>query len=253
MLIIRSTVQILVLLFLGNFSSKAYSEIPREEIVDKLETMRSQEAFYRNSYQPNQQQINPVWKFNSIHWSFEVVDYFDISRRTVALASKYVDRYLPSVGKEISEQEFNLISSAALFLAIKISSFEKISMTEFSDLSDGAFGYTDLENMEMSILKQLDYRLYPPLARDYLHLTSALIHYEYEESKKRDLDLSYFLVELSVYDSYFFDKDQHKIAESAYSLAVMLNSFEPSLSEDTLDDTTARLFQLYQKSQLSLR
>jgi len=102
----------------------------------------------------------------------------------------------------------------SLYLAVKLHSTRKISVSSMSALSKGHFRIDQIETMEVLLIRTLQWRLNPPTPTILLNIASPIIHalvkdvyesYEIEE-------LSRYLLELSVCDGFFIDKKQSSIA-----------------------------------------
>jgi len=139
--------------------------------------------------------------------------YSDIDRDVVSISLSYFDRYL-SRRASIDEALYQLVAMTSLYLAVKLHSTRKISVSSMSALSKGHFRIDQIETMEVLLIRTLQWRLNPPTPTILLNIASPIIHalvkdvyesYEIEE-------LSRYLLELSVCDGFFIDKKQSSIA-----------------------------------------
>jgi len=147
--------------------------------------------------------------------------YSDIDRDVVSISLSYFDRYL-SRRASIDEALYQLVAMTSLYVAVKLHSTRKISVSSMSALSKGHFRIDQIETMEVLLIRTLQWRLNPPTPTILLNIASPIIHalvkdvyesYEIEE-------LSRYLLELSVCDGFFIDKKQSSIAYASILVAM---------------------------------
>lgn len=123
------------------------------------------------------------WRRKICQWSFRVVDHFRLDREVVSASLNIFDRYLatrpkalnedtcpcPACQKSIDSRTFQLTAMTSLYLAMKMYSVNsdaytqrKLSLAHFVDLSRGQFTAVDVSKLELSILKELQWKINPP-------------------------------------------------------------------------------------------
>ena len=125
--------------------------------------------------------INEVWRLKIAEWAFEVVDYFSLDREAVAIALNFVDRFMVTYNRDniqtpFTRERFQLLTVTALYLAIKLhgasfdatTTFAMPTLQVFVELSRNRFTGTEIEQMERSILTQLQWKLNPPLTVNFV-------------------------------------------------------------------------------------
>jgi len=173
-------------------------------------------------------------------WCYQVVDHCDIDRDNVGTAMFYFDRYLSlHKRKSINENLIQLVAMTSLYLSVKLHGTKKISVSCMSSLSQGRFRVDQIEKMEICIIKTLHWYLNPPTPFMYLTIASPLI----DDSKGASIEeLSCYLIELSVGDEFFMDKNPSSVAYAAVLAAFDIQAIpRKSFLEHSLEyaqDTT---------------
>jgi hypothetical protein len=171
------------------------------------------------------------WRRKITQWSFKVIDHFKIDREIVSTAMNILDRYLamgtanghdmdccpcPECQNNVDSRTFQLAAMTSLYLAMKAadagedhtSSCRKLRLESFVELSRGQFSPDDIISMERTVLKVVQWKIYPPTpmtAVSYLlRLMPSHLALPYMYRKSYDLvlhvlhELSRYLTELSV-------------------------------------------------------
>jgi hypothetical protein len=99
----------------------------------------------------SQSGINEVWREKICEWSYQVIDHFDFSREIASISIHYLDRFLATT--PVNKKLFQLVAMTALYLAIKIYEPGNLSMKSMIELSRGFFSPSQMEEMEMAILR----------------------------------------------------------------------------------------------------
>ena len=166
--------------------------------------------------------LNSSWREKICHWSFNVIDHFDLSREVVAVSMSLFDRYLATRGNQCNGSTALLASLTTLHIAIKVHEVRKIKLTTLANLSRGQFGPKHIEEMEWQVLTSLNWHIHPPTSMSFLsHLLLLLPEKVSDASKEEIYAMSRYITELSVCESSFVDMNPSAVAYSA-----ILNSFE---------------------------
>ncbi|KAL7554476.1 hypothetical protein ACHAWF_018076 [Thalassiosira exigua] len=166
--------------------------------------------------------LNSSWREKICHWSFNVVDHFDLSREVVAVSMSLFDRFLAARGNRCNGSTALLASLTTLHVAIKVHEVRKIKLTTLANLSRGQFGPRHIEEMEWQVLNSLNWHIHPPTSMSFLSHLLLLLPPQVSDSSKEDIyALSRYITELSVCDSSFVEVDPSAVAFSA-----ILNSLE---------------------------
>jgi hypothetical protein len=85
-------------------SGSCGSVVSLDSIVDRVVTMRRQEdgPYLYESYLlgAEEAQLDFTWREKITHWSYNVVDHFELSREVVAISLNLFDRFLATRGNK---------------------------------------------------------------------------------------------------------------------------------------------------------
>lgn len=159
--------------------------------------------------------LNSSWREKICHWSYSVVDHFELSRETVAISIDLFDRYLATRGNRCNGSSALLTSLTTLYIAIKLNEPKKIKLTTLSNLSRGQFFPPDIEEMEFRILSSLDWMIHPPTVVSFVSHFLLFLPQVHSSVRKDIFELARYLAELSICDAFFVDCSSSTIAYSA--------------------------------------
>jgi len=169
-----------------------------------------------NNGEPTQDvRLNSSWREKICHWSYSVVDHFELSRETVAISIDLFDRYLATRGNRCNGSSALLTSLTTLYIAIKLNEPKKIKLTTLSNLSRGQFFPPDIEEMEFRILSSLDWMVHPPTVVSFVSHFLLFLPQVHSSVRKDIFELARYLAELSICDAFFVDCSSSTIAYSA--------------------------------------
>ncbi|KAL7467640.1 hypothetical protein ACHAXS_007881 [Conticribra weissflogii] len=234
----------------GRIGGDIIGNLTRGCVIDRLKTMRHQEKTlynYRNydprhnpppppscspcdpsqphlpqTAPPTSPTLNSTWREKICHWSFNVIDHFDLSREVVAISLSLFDRYLATLRNRCNGSTALLASLTTLHIAIKVHEVRKVKLTTLANLSRGQFGPRHIEEMEWKVLTALQWHVHPPTAMAFLsHLLLLLPPQVNDASKEEIYALSRYITELSVCDAGFVE-----VSPSAVAFSAVLNTLE---------------------------
>jgi len=212
--------------------------ITKPFLIDRINAMKRQEmAFYlyRMYVQPSQtRQCEDdrlefyAWREKICHWSYSVIDHFELSRHTVAISLDLFDRFLATRGNKCDGSAALLTSLTTLYIAVKIHESKKIKLSTLTHLSRGQFDDRDIEKMEVKILKALSWLVHPPTIVDFIYHFLKLLPVQIRPPVRHEIfELSRYTAELSVCDPFFIEYPPSLIA-----FAAILNVLEYEINFD---------------------
>lgn len=202
-------------------------------IADRINAMRSQEVDaydYRRyikdipeappgageSQESSQDvRLNSSWREKICHWSYSVVDHFELSRETVAISIDLFDRFLATRGNRCNGSSALLTSLTTLYIAIKLNEPKKIKLTTLSNLSRGQFFPPDIEEMEFRILSSLQWVVHPPTVVSFVSHFLLFLSQVHSSVRKDIFELARYLAELSICDAFFVEHCASTVAYAA--------------------------------------
>lgn len=203
--------------------------------IDRIDAMRRQEIkVYHTPKQSFPQseiriddkkiRVNGKWREKICSWYFDIVDYFHLSRQTVAISLDLFDRFFAKRGDECDENLALLASLTILYIVIKTHDTKEFKLCDIARLCVGEFLPDDILRMELKILKALKWRVNPPTIVDYIF---HILFFSPANSNTPDrtiFELSCYVAEISLFDSYFIGMPRSIIA-----FASILNVLEDEI------------------------
>ena len=154
-----------------------------------------------------------------VDWSFHLVDHFNLDREIVEVAFSYLDRFVDRCSTD--DAAFKLACMTSLYIASKNIGPKYIPLESLSELSEGEFDVQNFIDMEMCILKALDWRVQPPTTRAFIHLFLAFLPSNKVAMKQALSRRATFYSELSL-----FDYNCALETQSLLALSSILNAIE---------------------------
>ena len=180
--------------------------MPATNLRDELMSLLDNEIEYvslevRNDDGDHNEAPQATTRHNVCQWNYECVDYFMIDRDVVYFSMNYYDRFMKEhlrasaaydVDGRPSDTLTHLLALSCLYVAIKLHGVasdscplqssstiagrpRRIRPEDFCNMSHGSYCPRMLEEMEMSILCQLGWRLHPPTPMDFLLRYSKIL------------------------------------------------------------------------------
>ena len=221
-------------------------------VIDKVEAMMRQEQtvyLYRRYVKPQPRSAeyldeDPedllIWREKICHWTYSVIDHFELSRKTVAVSINLFDRYLATQGNRCDGSLALLVSLTTLYIAIKVHERKKIKLETLAELSRCQFESKDIEEMEIRILESLSWFVHPPIVVDFIsHLLKFLPAVVPMPARKKIFELSRYMAELSLCDPLFMEHHPSTIA-----FAAIINVLEHELSIGSVSVKCRSIFYL---------
>ena len=159
-------------------------------------------------------------------WQMQVVDFCRFNRESVEISSQLLDRYLMSnqgIKALKNRSMFQLAAMTCLYTAVKIHEPEAMDPKLVSNLSRGTYTPRDIEQMELELVKTLEWHLNPPTALAFVRLYFNLIPDEAMDQRTRRMayDVAKFQTELAVLEFDFVS-----IAPSVTAFCSFINALE---------------------------
>lgn len=154
-------------------------------------------------------------------WSYRVVDHYNLPRELVSVSLAYFDRLHARHSHQEATTQFSwCVGMAALSLAVKLHSPKCLDINTLIRLSRDQFNEQILQEMEMTIMRSLEWYLHPPTSTEFSYSILSCLPVEHVSPSLRTemFEWSKFLAEIAVYDCYFV-----AIPPSMVALAAVLN------------------------------
>lgn len=213
-------------------------------LLDRIRAMRKQEQtsyalrnYSRSSFASlSETEAKDLigWREKICHWTYSVIDHFDLHRETVAISIDLFDRYIATRGYSCDGSLALLTSLTTLYIAIKVNEKKKIKLSTLTQLSRGQFGPRDIERMELEILKDLTWLVHPPSTVEFTTLFLKFLPPEVGMALRTEIfEQSRYLAELAVCDPFFMDCESSTIAFAAILNVLESNSSQINISYES--------------------
>lgn len=136
-------------------------------------------------FMSTQRDVNSRMRSVLIDWLIEVHRKFKLLPATYFLGINMLDRYMAK--KQLHRRKLQLAGCTCLWIASKYHEIYAPEMDDFVYISDNAFSASDLEGMEIEILKTLSFTLTVPTVLNYAQRYSKISSYYL--SKEREIKI----------------------------------------------------------------
>merc|ERR1719285_1597083 len=126
--------------------------------------------------QSKHQSIQPKMRAILLDWLIEVCEVYKMHRETFYLAVDFFDRYLGVTADPVPKNRLQLIGVSCLFIGAKIEEIYPPKLQEFAYVTDGACTEEEILNMELMILKGLNWGLSPMTPNAWMRMYLQILH-----------------------------------------------------------------------------
>ncbi|NWX18029.1 CCNB1 protein, partial [Aegotheles bennettii] len=161
------------------------------------------------------QEVNGNMRATVIEWLVELQVKFGLRQETLYMAVAILDRYLQD--NSVPKKMLQLVGVTAMFIACKYEEMFRPHIENFVYMTDNTCTKSQICQMEMKILRALDFSLGRPLPPHFLRRSSKIA----EVDSKQHV-LAKYLMELSVIDYDMVHFPPSKTAAAASCLALKL-------------------------------
>merc|ERR1712105_369257 len=103
-----------------------------------------------------------------VDWLVEVQIQFKLLQETLFLTVNTIDRFLALEGKTLHRSKLQLVGVAAMFLMSKIEEVYAPAVSDFVYITDNAYDEAEIRQMELRIIRALNFDLCQPIALNFL-------------------------------------------------------------------------------------
>ncbi|GFO31986.1 G2/mitotic-specific cyclin-b3 [Plakobranchus ocellatus] len=154
-----------------------------------------------------------------VDWLVEIQENFELNHETLYLAVKLIDLYLSRVDVDVEKEILQLIGCAAVFIASKFDERCPPLIEDFTYICDNAFDRAQFIEMEMEVLRKVDFDLGIPISYRFLRRYAKIGRLSMET-----LTLARYILELSLMEYDLVKERDSMIAASALYIAMKMRS-----------------------------
>eukprot|EP00062_Callorhinchus_milii_P002288 gi/632938326/ref/XP_007904570.1/ PREDICTED: G2/mitotic-specific cyclin-B2 [Callorhinchus milii] len=158
------------------------------------------------------QEINERMRAILVDWLIQVHSRFHLLQETLYMGIAIVDRFLQS--QPVSRKNLQLVGVTAMLLASKYEEMYAPEIGDFVYITDNAYTKAQIRQMEILILKELDFKLGRPLPLHFLRRASKAGNVD---AKKHTL--AKYLMELTLMDYDMVHYHPSEVAAAALCLS----------------------------------
>merc|ERR1712055_802914 len=178
-----------------------------------------------------------------VDWLVEVQIQFKLLQETLFLTVNTIDRFLAVVGKTVYKSRLQLVGVAAMFLVCKIEEVYAPAVSDFVYITDNAYSEAEIRNMELQIIRALNFDLCQPISLNFLR----------RYSKAGDVDvlqhsLAKYTLEVCLLDYNLVSTPGSLVAAASLCLSLLL--LDPSQSLETVWNQTLSFYSGYTPDQV---
>jgi len=161
---------------LNNYSSK-------NEYLDEIYiNLLLDEKKFKNKINPEyfsfQKSINYKMRSILIDWIIEIHFCFKFLKKTLFQTVYIIDAYLSK--KNIDKKFLQLLGVASLLISCKENEIIYPSLKKLIQLTDNAFSISELKNMEIKIMKTLNFDILSPTAEEFFEINAKFFNFSDE-------------------------------------------------------------------------
>jgi len=178
-----------------------------------------------------------------VDWLVEVQMQFKLLQETLFLTVNTIDRFLAVEGKNVYRSRLQLVGVAAMFLVSKIEEVYAPAVSDFVYITDNAYSGAEIRQMELQIIRALNFDLCQPISLNFLR----------RYSKAGDVDmlqhsLAKYTLEVCLLDYHLLSTPGSLLASAAlcHSLLVL----DPSMTLETVWNKTLAFYSGYSSQQV---
>jgi len=166
----------------------------------------------RPHYLTEQREINAKMRAILVDWLVEVHMKYRLRRETLFMAVSLIDRYLSL--RQVARKRLQLCGVAAMFIASKFEEIYPPEVKDFVYITDNAYTKDDILNMEVSMLRTLNFELCGPTAAHFLDRFQRA-----NLCSEEQLHLMHYLAELALLEVQMLQYTPSHIAAAAALLS----------------------------------
>merc|ERR1712243_525151 len=178
-----------------------------------------------------------------VDWLVEVQMQFKLLQETLFLTVDTIDRFLAIEGKTVYKSRLQLVGVAAMFLVCKIEEVYAPAVSDFVYITDNAYTEAEIRQMELQIIRALEFDLCQPISLNFLR----------RYSKAGDVDvlqhsLAKYTLEVCLLDYNLVSTSGSLLAAASLCLSLLL--LDPALSVETVWNQTLSFYSGYTSEQV---
>ncbi|CAF1163881.1 unnamed protein product, partial [Didymodactylos carnosus] len=189
------------------------------------------------SYMRKQSELTWDMRATLIDWLCEVADEYKLFSETFHLAVNFIDRFLSRMS--VTKSKFQLIGTAALYLAAKCEEVYPPNAAEFAYVTDNAYSKKQVLKIEDLLLKTLHFEV------SVVTTHTFLLHYmKFVEVDEVTEDLAKYIADITLLDPECIQQTPSLQAAAILCLSLHMNK-KPAWSYELKEYTSYTISSFY--------
>ncbi|XP_061463441.1 G2/mitotic-specific cyclin-B1 [Rhineura floridana] len=181
-----------------------------KDIYNYLKELEGQQSVRPNYL--SGQEVTGNMRAILIDWLVQVQMKFKLLQETMYMTVAIIDRFLQN--NKVAKRMLQLVGVTAMFIASKYEEMFPPEIGDFAFVTDHTYTNLQIRQMEMKILRSLDFKLGRPLPLHFLRRASKI-----GEADIQQHTLAKYLMELSLVDYEMVHYSPSQIAAAAFCLS----------------------------------
>ena len=153
------------------YNSEYFDEIYTNLLLEEKQSYKKIDKDYMNK----QYDINDKMRAILVDWLIEVHFRFHFKRKTLFQTIHIIDLYLSK--KIVQKIKLQLLGIASLLISCKANEIFYPQVEEYVNITNNAYTKKELLNMEMNILKTLNFEILIPSSEEFFNIISKVFNF----------------------------------------------------------------------------
>lgn len=159
--------------------------------------------------------ITPIMRSILVDWMVEIQENFELNHETLYLAIKLSDIFMSR--EPVEKENLQLVGAVAVFIAAKFDERCPPLIEDFTYICDNSFDRDQFIQMEMEILRKIDFDLGIPISYRFLRRYAKVA-----KSPMKTLTLARYILEMSLMEYGLIKEKDSRIAAAALYIAMKM-------------------------------
>ena len=170
-------------------------QINSEYLIEMYQNLLNEEKDLKSlfGYMENQLDINEKMRAMLIDWIIDVHFKFKLKSDTLFLTVWLIDRYLSE--KQMKRGRLQLLGVTSMLISCKYEEIYSPEIFDFVYITESSYEKKDIINLELEILKMLEFNVTIPTSNNFYEIISSLLNFN-----KQEFYLGKYLLELFLLD-----------------------------------------------------
>ncbi len=203
-------------------------QINSEYLIEMYQNLLNEEKDLKSlfGYMENQLDINEKMRAMLIDWIIDVHFKFKLKSDTLFLTVWLIDKYLSE--KQMKRGRLQLLGVTSMLISCKYEEIYSPEVFDFVYITESSYEKKDIINLELEILKMLEFNVTIPTSNNFYEIISSLLNFN-----KQEFYLGKYLLELFLLD---YRSLKYKPSEIANTVCYIIMKYRNNNDISILDE-----------------